>query len=137
MWPADRKTTPESVAEECLVECCVLESAAAAARMAQSAESPTIRAALTKIAADEARHAQHGWDVLAWLWPQLSSAETKRVSRALDKMKAREFVGVAPGSELERYGLTGSATWGSAVRAAIAEAERRLGRLRPEEKVAA
>lgn len=139
VWPADRKTTPQSVAEECLIECCVLESASAdaAARMAQSAESPTIRAALTKIAGDEARHAQHGWEVLAWLWPQLSATDTERVIRAMNKMKTREFAGVVPGSELERYGLAGSATWESAVRAAIAEAERRLGHLSPEEKVAA
>lgn len=129
VWPADRKTTPESVAEECLVECCVLESASAdaAARMADAAEAPTIRAALTKIAADEARHARHGWEVLGWLWPQLSPAESERVSRALDKMKKREYVGVVPGSELERYGLAGSATWGNAVRTAIDEAEKRLG----------
>ncbi|MFK8004393.1 MAG: ferritin-like domain-containing protein [Polyangiales bacterium] len=139
VWPADGKTTPQSVAEECLVECCVLESASAdaAARMAESAESPTIRAALTKIAADEARHAQHGWEALAWLWPQLSATETQRVVRALEKMKTREFAGVVPGSELERFGLAGSATWESAVCDAIAAAELRLGDLAVERKAAA
>lgn len=138
VWPADRETTPESVAEECLVECCVLESASAdaAARMADAAEAPTIRAALTKIAADEARHAQHGWEVLTWLWPQLTSAESERVFGALSKMKKREYAGVVPGSELERFGLAGSATWGGAVHDAIVEAERRLGQMGHELKAA-
>ncbi|MFT5353390.1 MAG: hypothetical protein ACI9KE_000588 [Polyangiales bacterium] len=138
VWPADRETTRESVAEECLVECCVLESASAdvAARMAQSAEAPTIRAALTKIATEEARHARHGWEVLTWLWPQLSVAESERVFGALAKMKKRVYAGVVPGSELERFGLAGSATSGNAVRDAIVNAERRLGDLDHELKAA-
>jgi hypothetical protein len=41
-------------------------AAASLAREAEGARSPELRAALGEIAADEARHAQLAWDVLAW-----------------------------------------------------------------------
>jgi hypothetical protein len=41
-------------------------SARIIARLTQRCEVPAIRAALKEIAADEGRHAAHGWTVVAW-----------------------------------------------------------------------
>jgi hypothetical protein len=65
---ADEVPSLPRIAREALVDGCFGEGLAAELARARSerARDPVIRAALTQIARDEARHAEHGWQTLVW-----------------------------------------------------------------------
>ncbi|WAS92607.1 ferritin-like domain-containing protein [Nannocystis punicea] len=69
------------------VEGCVSEAFAAivAAHQAGHARSLELRALFSRLAADELRHGQLAWDLHAWLWDQLTSAQ----QTALAELQAR------------------------------------------------
>jgi hypothetical protein len=66
----------ENAAEGCVRE---TYGALMATYQAASAKDPQVRAALTRIAADETEHAAFSWDLAAWLDQQLTSAERTQV----------------------------------------------------------
>jgi hypothetical protein len=74
----------EAVAMENAVEGCVRETFGAAVAMlqAKNAVDDEVRAAMLRIAEDEARHAELSWDVAAWLELHLDAAARKRVADA-------------------------------------------------------
>ena len=74
----------EAIARENATEGCVRETFGAVIARMQSvrAEDARIRAAMTPIARDEARHAELSWKVAAWLDGRLDDAARRRVARA-------------------------------------------------------
>jgi hypothetical protein len=74
----------EAIAIENAVEGCVRETFGAAVAMlqAESAVDEEVRTAMSRIAEDEARHAQLSWDIAAWIEPNLDEAARKRVTDA-------------------------------------------------------
>jgi hypothetical protein len=66
--PRSRTLALAKLAVDSLVDGALHEgvSARIIAKLAQRCEVPAIRAALKEIAADEGRHAAHGWTVVAW-----------------------------------------------------------------------
>lgn len=77
--------TLEAIAHENAVEGCVKETFAAVLAMwqAEHARDEAIRAAMSVIAEDEARHAALAWSVLAWAQPKLDASANARVEAAL------------------------------------------------------
>ncbi len=66
--PHDRTRALAALAVDSLIDGALHEgvSARILARLARRAVDPTIASALKSIAADEGRHAAHGWDVVEW-----------------------------------------------------------------------
>jgi rubrerythrin len=77
----------EAIARENAVEGCVNEtfSAALAAVQAECARDGQVRAAMRRIAADEARHAELAWSVATWVDTRLDAGARKRVTAARTK----------------------------------------------------
>jgi hypothetical protein len=75
----------EAIALENAVEGCVHETFGAAVAMAQgeTARQPPVRAAMRRIASDEARHAELSWAVAAWLDGRLTPGARARVKQAM------------------------------------------------------
>ncbi len=124
--PLDRQPTIESLALECLRESCVLEaaSAKAAAALAASTDDGRVAEVLRTIAEDEARHAEHGWQMLDWLRRELD--HTVPFDRVLSKLRRAVPRSVVDHDRFETMGLAGPELWARCVRDAIADAERRL-----------
>jgi hypothetical protein len=80
----------EAIAIDNAVEGCVRETygALVASHQARSAKDPTVRAAMSRIARDEIRHAALSWQIDKWLSGRLDAAARERVARA--KRAARD-----------------------------------------------
>ncbi len=100
-----RERSALEIALENAVEGCVRETygALVAAWQSRTAADREIRATLSGIARDEARHADLAWSVARWLEPTLTSEERARVDaarlEAIEELRA-EVRRVAPTSEL-------------------------------------
>ncbi len=72
------------LAIENAVEGCIRETwgALVARHQGARAQDRTVREAMSRIAPDEARHAQLAWEIDAWLAPRLAPEERRRVSDA-------------------------------------------------------
>jgi hypothetical protein len=83
--PAETRTL-EVIAIENAAEGCARETYGAmeAAYQARAARDPVVRAALRRIARDEARHAAVAWSIDAWARGRLSRAGRARVDAARD-----------------------------------------------------
>ena len=87
-------------------------SARIIAKLARRCELPTIQAVLKEIAADEGRHAAHGWDVVAWC---LSEGKAPVASallgalRALPEQMRTPLPAAAEGGAWEKFGIHGHA----------------------------
>lgn len=84
---------PVAIFSNAFREACVGETLAAmeAQEAAQHAQEPTLRATLSRIAEDEARHAELGWRFAAWM---LETSEPKLRAELVHAMQAlalREF----------------------------------------------
>lgn len=79
--------TLEAVAGAVIDEACVGETLAAAeARVAlRHATEPAVRATLEVIAADEQRHAELGWQTLAWILPRCDAPTRARLLGRLEQ----------------------------------------------------
>lgn len=127
-------SSPRAIATRAFLEACLGETIAAVEARAQleHATNPTVREVLTKIATDEARHAELGWRFLAWFLSTQSPAERVHLERALRAQlqavakEVREmtaYAGARPtlASALRAHGLLDDATRREARLAAIAE----------------
>jgi hypothetical protein len=95
--PIVAKRTPrslEAVATENAVEGCVRETygALVATFQARTARNHLVRAAMTRIAKDETRHAALAWKIAAWLEPRLTTEQKRRVAMARETA-VREIAG--------------------------------------------
>lgn len=132
---ADRKVTPARLAADCVVEGCFLEGASAlvANSLAQRPDvPPMIAAVLSKIADEEASHAEHGWLVLRHLLERHGDEVLVVARAALRDAEHRHVEAPVSDESLERFGLPGPETWQRAVRRAWEEASRRLEALSRE-----
>jgi len=91
--PRGRARSLEAMATENAVEGCVYETFGAAVALTQSiqARDGEVRAAMSRIAVDEARHAELTWQVARWAEPRLTPAARARVERRR-RRAARELV---------------------------------------------
>ncbi len=76
----------DEVALENAVEGCVRETYGAwlAWQQAQHARDPELRAAMRRIAMDEARHAALAWDIHRWAMPRVGRAARERIGEGMD-----------------------------------------------------
>ena len=104
-------------------------SARVIARVAKVCEEPKIRAMLREIAADEGRHAAHGWDVVQWCVKEGGEPVVASMRGALAALPAEMLSPLpeeAAAGEWERYGIYGHAMEGEEYRKAVADLERRV-----------
>lgn len=94
---APRAATREQVARDTLLEAAIPELVAArqAVVAAERCEDREIAAALRSIGADEARHAELAWDILAWC----------ALNSKLNLPEAPPFASAGRVSELEKWGV--------------------------------
>jgi hypothetical protein len=87
-------------------------SARVLAKLAKRCEAPAVGAMLKAIAADEGRHAAHGWDVVEWCLVEGGAPVESALLGALQVLPATmksPLPGVARGGGWERYGIHGEA----------------------------
>lgn len=87
-------------------------SARIVARLARCCGEPTIKAVLKEIAADEGRHAAHGWEVVEWCFAQGGAPVAHALTgaaRMLPQRMASPLPDAARGGGWERYGIQGHA----------------------------
>ena len=128
-WPADHAPSFLRLARDTLRDGCVFEGASA--RVAEELAAldgacPQTRDALATIAVDEARHAAHAWEVLAWARAQLSPDEDASLDRVIDELLAARHDAVVPHERFEAFGVAGPARWREAVQETAAKARTRL-----------
>lgn len=135
--PADGAPTHARLAADALVEACLLEGASArliAALAAADDVEPAIKGALRAIAADEGRHAAHGWQLIAWAREQGGAVVDEELWRALDGQPASIEAGLdsrwAEG-QLARFGIPSSERWERCYRQAYEHTAARLAKMAP------
>jgi hypothetical protein len=111
-FPRSRTLALAKLAVNSLVDGALHEgvSARVIAKLAQRAEAPALRSALKAIAADEGRHAAHGWAVVCWCLDEGGNpvAEALRGAlRTLPKEMRSELPEPARNGDWERWGIHG------------------------------
>ena len=85
-------------------------SARIIAKLARRCEAPAIQAILKEIAADEGRHARHGWDVVRWCLNEGGEPVARALEgalRGLPKTMVSPIVEAARDGSWERWGIMG------------------------------
>jgi hypothetical protein len=85
-------------------------SARIIAKLARRCEAPAIQAILKEIAADEGRHARHGWDVVRWCLAEGGESVARALEgalRALPKTMSSPMPEDARDGRWERWGIMG------------------------------
>lgn len=104
-------------------------SARIIAKLARRCEAPAIQSILKEIAADEGRHAHHGWDVVRWCLSEGGEPVARALEgalRALPATMASPILDEARDGSWERWGIMGEALEADEYRAALADLERRV-----------
>jgi hypothetical protein len=112
--PANRSLALAKLAVDSLIDGALHEgiSARVIARLVKRCEEPSIREVLRELAADEGRHAAHGWDVVAWCLAQGGRPVAQALQGALWVLPERIHSDLPEGARSggwERYGLHGAA----------------------------
>jgi hypothetical protein len=123
-----------AVAVDSLIDGAINEgvSARLAATVAQRCEVGPFRDALKTIAADEGRHAAHGWDVVEWCVAEGGAPVVRALIGALEGLpkRARERLPTAADEgSWERWGIHGHALEADSYERALDDARRRVQRL--------
>ena len=85
-------------------------SARIIAKLARRCEAPAIQSILKEIAADEGRHARHGWDVVRWCLTEGGEPVARALEgalRALPKVMSSPMPDEARDGRWERWGIMG------------------------------
>jgi hypothetical protein len=132
--PAARTLALAVLAVDSLVDGALHEgvSARVIAALAKRCEEPQIRAVLKEIAADEGRHAAHGWDVVEWCLSEGGSAVADALRgalQALPRAGRSELPEAAEDGQWERAGIHGRALEAEAFAKTRADLVQRLGRM--------
>jgi hypothetical protein len=104
-------------------------SARVIARLAKRCEEPTIRAALRELAADEGRHAAHGWEVVEWCLAEGRTRVAHALRGASSSIPSRvesDLPAEARAGRWETFGIHGSALEAEEYAKARAEVVRRV-----------
>ncbi len=112
--PANRTLAFVRLAVDSLVDGALNEgvSARVVGRLAKTCEDPAIRPVLAEIAADEGRHAAHGWEVVAWCLREEPVAVAHALRGALATLPTRLADPLPAGARdgaWERWGIPGDA----------------------------
>lgn len=124
--------SPEEIVHTAILEACIGETMAAVEAKAALgfASDPEVRAVLSRIAADEARHAELGWRFLAWTLSSAAGVNRDSILRTLFSCidAARETspsvedeAAAAPDAALLAHGLLGVSAIATARRMALHE----------------
>lgn len=114
-------------------------SARVIAKLARRAQEPTIANALRQIAADEGRHAAHGWDVVEWCLAEGGAAVAQAIEGALPVLPLRMHSSLpepAVSGAWEPWGIHGAALEQAEYAAARADLIARVQRLTQRAKAA-
>jgi hypothetical protein len=105
-------------------------SARIIAKLARRCEAPAIQAILKEIAADEGRHARHGWDVVRWCLAEGGESVASALEgalRALPKTMSSPMPEEARDGRWERWGIMGEELEAEEHDATRVDLERRIG----------
>jgi hypothetical protein len=132
--PANRTLALAALAVDSLVDGALHEgvSARVIARLAKRCEEPQIRAVLKEIAADEGRHAAHGWDVVAWCLAEGGApvaAALRGALPALPHTMRTPLPAAAEKGGWERFGIHGRALEAEELSRTRADLVRRVERM--------
>lgn len=132
--PRARTVALAALAVDSLIDGAIHEgvSARIAAALAQRADEGAFREALRVIAADEGRHAAHGWDVVAWCVAEGGAPVVHALLGAvagLPKQARPRTQTAADAGAWERWGIHGHALEEAAYDRALDDARRRVARL--------
>ena len=114
--PAVTARSLTELAEESLVDGCLIEGVAAAAAAAslRAARDPAVREALTIIARDEASHVVLAWEIVGWCWRQGGADLRRRLLKLAHRMPSVRPPPEQPprlASELGAHGCLQPAAW--------------------------
>jgi hypothetical protein len=104
-------------------------SARIIAKLARRCEAPAIQAILKEIAADEGRHARHGWDVVRWCLAEGGESVARALEgalRALPKTMSSPMPDAARDGRWECWGIMGEELEAEEHEATRADLERRI-----------
>jgi hypothetical protein len=112
--PKNRTLALATLAVDSLVDGALHEgvSARVIAKLAKRCEDPAIRAVLKEIAADEGRHAAHGWDVVEWCLAEGGAPVASALEGALRTLPGEvhgDLPRDAEDGSWERFGIHGRA----------------------------
>lgn len=105
-------------------------SARIIAKLARRCDAPAIHSILKEIAADEGRHARHGWDVVRWCLSEGGEPVARALEgalRALPKTMSSPMPEDARDGRWERWGVMGEELEAEEHAATRADLERRVG----------
>ena len=105
-------------------------SARIIAKLARRCEAPAIHTILKEIAADEGRHARHGWDVVRWCLAEGGESVAHALEgalRTLPKTMSSPMPDAARDGHWERWGIMGEELEAQEHEATRADLERRVG----------
>jgi hypothetical protein len=128
--PRDGRLDFAALAAECIVESCLLESASArvAAALASRRDLPgEIRTVLDTITVDEARHAAHGWEIVAWCREVGGPTIDAAMRQALTRVEVASPMASVEHDALESWGIAGPTLWRRCIAEALADVQVRLG----------
>lgn len=142
--PGPRSAALACLAREVVVESALADGVAACvnAKLARRTTDPSIRAALAEIAAAEARHASHAWEIVAWCLAEGGAPVAHALATLVLRPDPppRDVPREALDGGWERWGIAGAALERQEHRRVIHAAARQLGaivREAPESKLAA
>jgi len=128
-----RPCTLASVAVESWIEGAYLETVSAdlARELQNTADAAATRVVLQIIAADEARHAQHAWDVIAWCLQGDPVAVAPALHTAMERISVSAPRANEPGADgtLEPFGIPGRDRQRATAARCLLESRARLVRL--------
>lgn len=104
-------------------------SARIIAKLAKRCEAPAIQSILKEIAADEGRHARHGWDVVRWCLTEGGEPVARALEgavRALPEAMSSPILDEARDGSWERWGIMGEALEAEEHEATRVDLERRI-----------
>jgi hypothetical protein len=105
-------------------------SARIIAKLARRCDAPAIQAILKELAADEGRHARHGWDVVRWCLAEGGESVARALEGALvalPKTMSSPMPEQARDGRWERWGIMGEELEAEEHDATRADLERRIG----------
>jgi hypothetical protein len=140
--PASRPLALAALAVDSLVDGALNEgvSARVIAKLARRCEEPAIRAVLRELAADEGRHAAHGWEVVAWCLAEgggAVAAALRGAIAALPRTMTSKLPEGARAGGWERLGIHGEALEAEQLSATREDLVRRVERMIGDERAAA
>jgi hypothetical protein len=131
MLPRQRSRALAKLAVDSLIDGALLEgmSARVIAKLSRRCEDQDIRRMMRQIAADEWRHAGHGWDALEWCVAVGGMPVRAALEGALSKIPATiasRAPAAARAGEWERFGIPGAELEAAEYARTLAEVRRRL-----------